>query len=461
MQDITKKIIATIKNNFPNGIRDDFIDTNRAWRIYSAECPDENISRDRIVETVRANGIESGGRFYFLSDDEAERILLAFDAIFEKYSIVYYSALYEKHADFFARLNIFSPDVLKEFLRTTDTTHFYFDEFCASNRMARLDREVSKIFMAAEKSLSLEDLQAQLPYVPKEKISAVLSDTQKYLPTVADKFIPLSQIQFDCDEIIVAKQQISAQIDANGYAAPEDCELSTNFALNPELSEAALRNVIYKKFFSPDFTRRGKNLFGKGDVSEKKQRGDLTQRLRNFTAAQDELPVKNLLAFAKNSGAPPSVALQVAHEMMVRVSEELFVNGASVNFDVDGVDEALRPFVPGIIIPLRAVTSFTGFPPVEGYTWNLFLLESFLRKYSREYTFDAPAANNAQVGAIYPKSMKFSDYREVQVKAVIQENVTLEKAAVEDFLVGQGYRKNRIDKVTTDVIIRAQEILNQ
>ena len=34
MQDITETIIEIIKNNFPNGIRTDFIDINKVMRIY-------------------------------------------------------------------------------------------------------------------------------------------------------------------------------------------------------------------------------------------------------------------------------------------------------------------------------------------------------------------------------------------------------------------------------------------
>ena len=165
-----------------------------------------------------------------------------------------------------------------------------------------------------------------------------------------------------------------------------------------------------------------------------------------------------MFAFDEKLGIAQYVALYAAHEQMIRVEKNLFVRDTLINFDVAGVDEALTPFVRGKIIPLRAVTSFTGFPAVEGYSWNLFMLESFLRKYSRKYTFDVAAANSASVGAIYPKSMTFADYLEVQAAAVVQEHVPLESSAVAEFLVEQGYRANRIAKVTDRIIARAQEI---
>ena len=314
--------------------------------------------------------------------------------------------------------------------------------------------------MATAKSLSLEDLQAKLPYVPAEKILAVLSETKRYLPTNTGKYFPVSKIKFDAKEIHLAKRQIFSRIDAKGYVEPEDYDLSTNFALNPELPEKDLRNVIYEKFFSADFTKRGKKLFKKGNVDAEKFLTP-TKRVRNFISEQEEVSVDKLFAFAENLKLAQHAALSLAHETMIRVDKNLFVKDSLINFDVAAVDEALTPFVQGKIISLRSVTSFTGFPPVAGWSWNLFLLESFLRKYSEKYSYAAPAANSSNAGAIYPKSMKFKDYLDVQIAVVVQEKILLEKSAVENFLIKHGFRMKRIDKVTDDIIFRAQEILRR
>ena len=461
MQDIMKKIIEIIRDNFSNGIRNDFIDTNKVRKIYSASYSDENITQSFVADIIRANGIEAGGRFYFISDEASENIRHFFDDLLNTNSIVYYSAAYERHADFFIRLNISSPEVLKKILREAGG-RFHFDEFCTTSRAVRLDYEVAKMFTAAGKSLLLEDLQEKLPYVPKQKIFEILSDTKKYLPTSAGKFIPFSKIQFDIDEIDAAKQQISFQIDRNGYAAPEDYDLSSNFALNPELAEKDLRNVIYEKFFAADFLKRGKRLFKKNEVGKKRSATGAVSQLREFIAEQKELPTEKLFAFAESLGIAQHVAMRYAYEQMTRVEKNLLVKDELITFDVDGVDEALTPFVQGKIIPLRGVTNFTGFPPVEGYSWNLFLLESFLPKHSRQYVFSTtPGTNSANIGAIYPNSMEFADYLDVQAAAVVQENIPLEKSAVEEFLVSQGYRAMRIDKITERIIARAQEMINE
>lgn len=461
MQDTVKRIINIIIANFPNGIRDDFIDTNKVLRIYLANYANENISRDLIAKVIYENGIGDNGRFYFVSDGDSQHILRLIDEILGAYPIAYYSAVHKKHANFFSHLHIFSSDVLKKFLQEIDVGNFHFDEFCSACRSTRLDYEVAKIFMAAKNFLSLDDLQERLPYVPSEKISAILSNMKKYLPASNGKYCPVSKIQFDSDEIQVAKRQIISIIDKNGYATPEDYNLSSNLALNPELNEKDLRNVIYEKFFAADFTKCGKRFFKKGDTIKARGSTGAVNHLRGFIDGQEELSDEKLFAFSENLGIDQYVALFVAHEKMIRVSKTLFVKDELITFDVAGIDESLASFVQGKIIPLRAVTSFTGFPPVESYSWNLFLLESFLRKYSRRYVYDAPATNSANVGAIYPNSMKFEGYLDVQAAVVVQENIPLEKTIVGEFLVKQGFRARRINKINEQIIERVQEILHR
>ena len=481
MQDIVKNVVDIMRSNFPNGIRDDFIDTSKVSRIYSVNNDGEQISRNYIVEIIRANGIEDGGRFYFISDENAESIRHFLDEILSANSIAYYTKIHEKHSDFFVATHVFSPDVLKKILQTAVGGHFYFSEFCSAKRAVRLDYLIAQIFTAAKTSLSIDDLQEKLPYVPSEKILEVLSDAKKYLPTSAGKFIPFSKIQFDTDEIDAAKKQISLYIDKVGYAIPEDYSLSSNFALNPEVAEKDMRNIIYEKFFSENFTKRGKRLFKRGiagrksvtgasnrfrefigeQTEDKKTKTGSIKDFQEFISEQEKLTLEKLSEVAENFGVVRYVALYSAYEQMVRVDKDLFVKDALINFDVVEVDKALRPFVKRKIIPLRGVTSFTGFPPVEGYSWNLFLLESFLRKYSKKYVYAAPAANSVNAGAIYPKSMEFADYLDVQALAVVQERVPLEKSAIEDFLVDKGFRARCIDKVTERIIARAQEMIDE
>ena len=448
MQDTEPKIIDIIKKNFPNGVRADFIDANKIFRLYAANYHEE-ISRDKIIETICKNGVENGGRYYFISSSKVEELQKLFAGILEKNSIAYYSEIYEKHSDFFARLQIFSIEVLKDFLPELNDGNFYFGEFCAANESAWLELEISKIFASTEKPVSLETLQKNFPYVPAKKILEVLS--KKYLP-IEGGYFPISKLQFDTEEIDAAKNRLLKILVQNNYATFDNCDLSSNFELNPEVSEKNLRDVIFKKFFAVDFDKRGNRIFKKGS---KNNVSYFMPDLRKFVSTRQELSTDELFNFAESLGTTTRhIPLNAANELMIRVEKNFFVKDALIHFDVEGIDAALNSFVQGKIIPLRAVTSFTGFPAVGAYTWNLFLLESFLRRFSKKYSLMAAGANvnNSNAGAIFPNSLKFKDYLDLQVAAVIQEKIPLEKSAVENFLVEQGYRVTKTDKTTNEII---------
>lgn len=458
MQNIEEKIIKIIKENFSNGVRDDYIATNKILKIYLSNCDDENISREFISDVIRNNGIEQGGQYYFNSKNETENLLLVFDEILNQYSIAYYSEVLKKHADFFSRVNIFSADVLKKILSENDDRHFYFDEFCSANETTQLDRELLKIFEELKNPLSFEDLQKKFFYVPAEKILSLLSYKKKYLQTDKEKYFSVSKIKFDTEEIFEVKKKIFDDLAEKNFAVFDDYDLPSNFDLNFEIPEKNLRRLIYEKFLSDDFKIQGKKIFKKVGADK----NFIKDAMQKFLIDKNEINFSELLIFSKKvcNDSPNSffMALNYGNMFMVRVDENFFVKNSLINFEAEKIDEALNPFVQEKIIPLKAVTSFTGFPPVEGYSWNLFLLESFLRKYSKKFTYAAPSFNNANVGAIYPKSMNFKNYIDVQAAVIVQEKISLEKNSVENFLIEQSYRMIRRDKVAEKIIIQAQEI---
>ena len=51
-----EEIVKIIAENFPNGIRDDFIDVNKILRIYHSKFPTKNIVADAVRSIIHAQG---------------------------------------------------------------------------------------------------------------------------------------------------------------------------------------------------------------------------------------------------------------------------------------------------------------------------------------------------------------------------------------------------------------------
>ena len=160
--------------------------------------------------------------------------------------------------------------------------------------------------MMAKKSLSPNDLQEKLPYVPAEKISAVLSGTKKYLPTNEGKYFPVSKIRLDMEELDAAKLQMLSEIDANGFATIEDHSFSSCLALNPELNKKDLLNVIYRKFFSATLSNAARN-FSKKVPSSKEMRPGLSRSSGILSPDMTNCPSKNFSPLPKISTRLPAL----------------------------------------------------------------------------------------------------------------------------------------------------------
>jgi len=160
-------------------------------------------------------------------------------------------------------------------------------------------------------------------------------------------------------------------------------------------------------------------------------------------------------------GRTQSTCLIAAHKILVRVSADLFVEESLIHFDVERVDEAISVYCPGDFIPLKSVTDFSFFP-YTGYPWNLFLLESYLRKFSRVFKYEVRSVNSSNVGAIVRKSFVYNDYDDIMANALARSFVTLEdkKTAIE-YLFQNGYiaRKN-IEYIEKNVLSLAKRLRN-
>jgi hypothetical protein len=138
-------------------------------------------------------------------------------------------------------------------------------------------------------------------------------------------------------------------------------------------------------------------------------------------------------------GRSHSACLIAAHNVMVRVSEDLFVAESKVSFDVERIDEAIALYCRDNFIPLKSVVDFSLFP-YAGYPWNLFLLESYVRKFSRLFKYDVRAVNSANIGVIVRKSFTYGDYDDILSIALAKSSLSLnDKKAAGDYLFDNGY----------------------
>jgi len=452
ISDKTKiSIEAVLEKHFPNGIRPaSIIDINKLKNFYFAFTCEHLPADIEISSLLLTIGIKHKDKVFAISSSNKKDLMkLIDDLISEDNLLFFYEELYDAHAVFLQKIQIFSPELLKTVLSGILPFFRYSRIFFSIDKRVTAESEVLRCYETAV-CLSYEQLKEKLPYVPIDKIKQVLSQNQDFIWVSAGVYTHTSKLEIDTIECQAIEQQIEGIIDEQGYVSLANIDFFNNDGRNPDLSEIAVRNGLFQKCFTDRYEKRGNIITPKGSVLNS------YAVFKEYCLSHSSLTLDKLLGFEKEiSFNGYNQSLFVAYENMIRINKDTFVSDNEIEFNIELTDKALARFVHRNVIPLRAVTSLTLFPHIDGYPWNLFLLESYCRRFSNLFAFQCLSANSRNVGAICRKSAGFTDYPAVLAYAVANSGVRLHEKDVADFLFNSGYVARRTG-IIAEVITKAQ-----
>lgn len=454
-----KKILVVISENFSNGVRADFITDNQIRRAYKLRYNDEEIPASfSVTNFIKKVSFYYGGKYYFVTALNRGRVFRLVDKVLNAGNmIVYYEEFFSRYRGKLNDWHVKTPSVLGALLRTNESQYYFSDKYFAVNKFVRLGDviEYKVRSLPVGVPFTVEQIHEQLIYVPFQEIERVLNNPRKYTKAIDGKYLLTEQLAFDLSEITEVRNCLLNDLKTDGHAIFTVQDFPNTLALNPEFSEATIRGVLFDRFFSKEFSRHGNILTVHGAAFGG------TNLLKKFCSLRDEVTLNELTDRAKKLGIIRQTAVvEAALESMTRVSKNIFVKDEFITFHTSAIDEALTPFVRGRIIALRDVTSFEKFEPAKDsrgfeWEWNIYLLESFLRKVSRKYKFHTSKATNLVNGAICPRDKIFLNYVDLMSAVVMQEKIPLDAHSIDAFLLEKKFRTKRIERLSTSIIERA------
>lgn len=444
-------VTAIIEERFPNGIRpNSVIDINKLKNFYREATGKEMILEGNAVHLLlREVGICLGEKVFVIPKVGMEDLAKLVECLIsEGNKMFFYDQFYDLHADFLQGINIFSSELLRIVLSRILPSLRYARNYFTKGRVS-IESEVFRCF-DIDSSLTYGQLAAKLPYVPINKIKHVLTQNNDYIRVCAGVYTHVSKVKVDVSEWKNAEDKVKDDISQRGFASLNWVDVSKSLELNPDLSETAIRNGLFQIYLADRYEKRGNIITPKGATL------NFVTVFEDYCLTHDRLTLAELLDLEKEiRGSVNNQSLIVAYDTMVRIDKETFVSDDKISFDIDAIDNALSSYVYKNVIPLRAVKSFISFPYIQGYQWNLFLLESYCRRFSKLFGFQCLSVNSKNVGAIYRKESGFTDYIEVLATAVADSDVDLKERTIGDFLFESGYVARRTD-IIADVIAKAR-----
>ena len=429
--------------HFPYGIAvDSLIQMARFKSFYEtdtgATC---ELSDEEITKKLCAECLEFEGKLFYVTNDIAKEVTERIDAVVsEGFRIVYWQKLYDEDVQWFLDRRIVSWEMLRAFIsarmKSASVKKQYFLAHAVSGtEIEVIKHEILRIW-GTPTLRSFDDLEMLLPYVPIDKIKLVLTTQDDFVWNSKETYTRLVSFSISDKEIPLLTTEIERVISEDGHAELNDLPIDELRCDNPDFSDIAFCELLIRKL-SNDYSRHGTAIV-KNQASS-----DLNEAIATYCAQADECTFAELceLAFSLVGSNRYPAVVEAANSVMVRVSSDLFVKDESVHFDIEAIDRCIDSVMVGDVIGLKEIVVFAAYPSC-GYSWNPFLLESFVRRFSCAFKYDALTQNSDNCGAIIRKHFS-GDYHEAMARRLAESNISLEKKAVYDYLISAGLLARR------------------
>lgn len=428
------RIRATLELRYNYGFKDnDDVEIYRFRKFYTetngVEC---SLEKEELLRAIRSLGFEFEGKVYLIS----EKIMSGIESEIRGYadlgvSIIYYEALYDFRSDDYFDAKIVSAEMLKAILKRLLPEFRYKNNYLAlpEEKLTELQLIRNDIIRVWGNSIlqTFDELSLKLPLIPLDKIKFTLIKQSMFVRNSAETYLQKDSFEADEDEISRLIEFIDEQCEEHGKASLDEVPFENLKTNNPELSESAIINC-FCRLIDDRFERNARILTRKGAGK------DTYTAVLEFCRKQEKCTYERLVRIAEQVAGTvrtPDI-IEAANSVMVRIDKNNFIADRLISFDADRIDSALDHIVTNEFIGMKEITTFSTLP-FCGYRWNLFLLESYCRRFSKRYSFATRRVNSSNSGAIVAKNCELS-YHDIMAEAAARSGRDLSKDEILDFL---------------------------
>lgn len=430
----SEAVIEILSTRFPHGYRISAnIDFEKFKNFYFEKYGEEFKSGSGDLDAfVKSIAVVFDDRAY-IYNAEAIEIVRAYLEQMDS-PCIYIGTFFRSFSDKLYAWGIFSVDMLRAFI-----DKYYKDIFCKRDYLyLQSDASPSDLIrqlFAKRETWSLDDLFDKLPCLKQDTIRAILNGSN-YLRIETGMYTHIDNMDLPDNEGEQIITFVREKLQNKDYVIANELDLSQFEILNLHCPFSAVRDAVFNKFLSNQYSKSGQVITRIG------KKLHVLDILEQYCRDAGTASVEELKAFEATfdpDGRTHSTCLIAAHNVMVRVSADLFVAESMISFDVEKTDEIISLYCRDNFISLKNVVDFSLFP-YAGYPWNLFLLESYVRKFSHLFKYDIRAVNSANIGVIVRKSYIYREYDDILATALAKSSVSLNnKKAVGDYLFDNGY----------------------
>ena len=453
---LAEQLEDVLSTRFSNGYRLNSPIEMARFRSFASEKlgKELTLSDEEMKSYITSCGTIYEGKVFIVSTDTKERIKrLAEEYFAEGGQVIFFAEFYIRNENWLFEASVVSEDMLTDILRNLfpklSFTQTYFG--CTDTSVPIvLESEILRVWVDVLETY--KRLTERLTYIPLDRIKTALSQNGDFIWNSIETFSHISRIDIAEVEREAIHAAAARECNTHGYVSVTDLPIDEIKERNYELSITAVHNAVYRVCLSGKFDKKGKIITRKGDIF------DALTIMKEHCRTIDKCSLNDLLAFEKELMGEIHrwIPMEAGNTVLVRIDKETYVADRYVRFNASLIDEAIGLVIDGDYCPLKSFTTFGAFPDC-GQAWNLFLLESYCRRFSREYRFEALSVNSRNAGAIIHKSCGM-EYIEIMTDAVANAEIPLKNTTVGSFLFDSGYTGRRTNTNVDEIIDKAKAI---
>ena len=404
-------------------------------------------SDEAVRKAIASLTVSAGGMAYLIAQDVKDWLQFIVTLYLGKSEVIFYEAFFARNQEKLTKAHIFNEQILQAVFEEIFPRFHYGKVYFGKAQGAVPDvvrHEILDIW--GEKTLwTYEQLEERL-YIPLDAIKQVMGQQREFLWVAEGMYTHVSRVNID-DEVKENLRQEAQKLSQGKdfwsiKELPVDDVLAANYELETK-TNSAIYDAVYAICLEADFDRKGDTLTRKQQEDDHvqgkmAQKMSAAERMREYCRSRDVCTLSEMQRVARSFTKNTVAHLRAGAEVMVRLDKEHYVSDSYVNFNIVGTDEAISRIVMGDYLALREFVTFAHFPEC-GAEWNLFLLESYCRRFSREFRFETSEFNSNHVGTVIRKLAPFKNYDELQADAVFRANIGLDCKTVGQFLYDSGY----------------------
>ena len=454
---VIEKLKDILSSHFANGYRLNSPIELARFRSFVAEDLGEEIvlSDEELKSYISVCGTTYNDKVYAVSEGTKKRIKdLADEYLSNGAQAIFFAEFYSKNENWLFGASVVSEGmligILSELFPKLSFTQTYFG-YTDASIFSTLESEILRVW-GDNVLLTYEQLAERLQYIPTERIKYTLGQNGDFIWSRVETFSHISRIDISDGEREIIRETTVQEYDTRGYTSISDLHLGEIEERNYELSVTAVHNAVFRICLSDKFDMSGKIVTRNGDIL------DALTIMKNHCRTIEKCSLDDLLNYEKELTGEVHrwLPMEAGNTVLVRIDIDTYVADKFVHFDAEVVDAAIELFIEGDYLPLKSFTTFGAFPDCR-QTWNLFLLESYCRRFSHKYRFDTPSVNSRNAGAVIRKSCGL-DYTEIMTDAVAKADITLKDSTIGKFLYDNGYTGRSTTAKVGEIIDKAKAI---